>query len=254
MTGETLLADGGLTVLFPSAVARPTDDWTRRRQQCQLGPLARRRIPRLDSPGGKHEQALVCSRGARRRGPIARRLARRLVGPAHGRRRSRHAEGRCRAGNPPAQPGHPDVRLGGGPVPALVGRSHQVDSVRRDRARSRDVLDRLEGQQDVDVQAPERRQVLQRRRADRNRRRQHVQLLPRPEDGVAGEEQNRHGPDDHRRESDHGGVQAEDRERPVPDGDHQRQDREDGRSGELQQEPDHDGPVQGRSRSCPTRP
>ena len=41
-------------------------------------------------------------------------------------------------------------------------------------------------------------------------------------------------------------VQAQDRERPVPDGDHQRQDREDGRSGELQQEPDHDRPVQGR--------
>ena len=43
----------------------------------------------------------------------------------------------------------------------------------------------------------------------------------------------------------HGGVQAQDRQRAVPDGDHQRQDREDERSRELQQEPDHDGPVQG---------
>ena len=109
----------------------------------------------------------------------------------------------------------------------------------------RDVVDRLEGQQDVDVQAPERRQVLQRRRADRDRRGQHVQLLPRPEDGVAGEEQNRHGQHGHRRESHHRAVQAQDRECPLPDGDHQRQDREDGRSGELQQESDHDGAVQG---------
>ena len=180
------------------------------------------------SPGGMYEQALVRSRGARRRVPVTRRRARRVVGPTHGRRRSRRSAGRSVAGHPSAQPGHPDVRLGGGPVPAPVGRSHQVDSHGRNRTRSRDLVDRFEGQQDVDVQAPERGQVLQRRRADRNRRGEDLQLLPRPEDRVAGEEQDRHGRHGHRRESHHGAVQAQDRERPVPDGDHQRQDREDG--------------------------
>ena len=107
-------------------------------------------------------------------------------------------------------------------------------------------MGRCQGQQDLDVQAPKRREVLERRSAHGDRRREDVQLLPRPEDGVAGDEQDQHGELCHRRESDHCAVPSQDRQCPVPDGDHQRQDRKDGRSRELQQESDHDGAVQGR--------
>ena len=170
-------------------------------------------------------------------------VTRRVVGPAHGRRSTAgDTEGRSGAGHPPAQPGDSDVRLGGGPVPAAVGRPHEVDSVGRNRAGSRDLVDGLEGQQDVDVQAPERRELLERRPAHRNRRGEDLPLLPRPEDGDAGEEPHRHGQDDHRGESDDGGLQAQDRQRAVPDRDHQRQDREDGQSRDFSKNPITTGP------------
>ena len=161
--------------------------------------------------------------------------------------------GAC-AGHPSAQPGHPDVRLGGGPVPAPVGRSHQVDSHGRNRP---DLATSWTGSKDSKTWTFKLRSGVKYSNGDALTATDvvktfHYYLDPK----TVSQEKNRIdmvntvtavNPD-------HGAVQAQDRERSVPDGDHQRQDREDGRSRELQQESDHDRPVQGRRRSCPTRP